>query len=310
MGGNINPFFSVIVPTYNRADKIKKTIDSVRNQNFDDWELIIIDDGSTDNTNEVLEPILYEETRIKYFFQKNQERSIARNNGIIKSKGEYICFLDSDDEYLNNHLSILHSEIERKNKPKALFFTSINVYNNDNLIEFPVKRLSKNDNIFNYIFSESIYPCRVSIHNSVLNDFHFPYYTNMGEDTILWLEIASKFPIYQINEKTVNYYQHDGNSVNKRFNPNLKIIKGFKNFKKNNTSVYNKVSKKLKQKKYSELYYGVTVSYIINSERFLSIYYIFISLIYDLKRKKRHKFLLIYKLISFQKMNDILKIIG
>ncbi len=108
------PFFSIIIPTYNRAYCIGNAIQSVVDQIFTDWELIIIDDGSTDNTKSVVES--FNDERINYYWQENQERSAARNNGIKMSKGEWICFQDSDDEYLNNHLMILHEGIiEHKN---------------------------------------------------------------------------------------------------------------------------------------------------------------------------------------------------
>ena len=96
------PFFSIIVPTYNRAQNIKGAIESVLLQTYTSWELIIIDDGSTDHTKEVISK--FTDTRINYIYQKNQERSCARNNGIKVAKGQYICFLDSDDFYLANHL--------------------------------------------------------------------------------------------------------------------------------------------------------------------------------------------------------------
>ena len=93
----MNHLFSIILPTFNRSVLITKAIESVINQTYTNWELIIIDDGSTDNTKSVLENYL-SDSRIKYFFQENQERSVARNNGIKRAKGDYICFLDSDDE--------------------------------------------------------------------------------------------------------------------------------------------------------------------------------------------------------------------
>src|ERR1051325_3991500 len=86
-----NPFFSVIIPTYNRADFIRKPIDSVLAQKFSSWELIIVDDGSTDNTGQVVKS--FTDSRIHYVYQSNQERSAARNTGIKNSKGQYICFL-------------------------------------------------------------------------------------------------------------------------------------------------------------------------------------------------------------------------
>src|SRR5690554_3168461 len=93
------PLFSIVIPTFNRASYITKAIESVINQTINDWELIIIDDGSSDNTFEVIKPYLLDQ-RIKYQYQINQERSIARNNAVKISLGEYICFLDSDDYYL------------------------------------------------------------------------------------------------------------------------------------------------------------------------------------------------------------------
>ena len=95
-------FFSIIIPTYNRAHVLAKAIESVINQRYTNWELIIIDDGSNDNTREVVQQ--FNDPRINYVYQENTERSQARNNGIKLAKGLYICFLDSDDEYCDNHL--------------------------------------------------------------------------------------------------------------------------------------------------------------------------------------------------------------
>lgn len=96
------PKVSVIIPTYNRAHFIAQAVESVLMQTYQDFELIIIDDGSTDNTKEVLESY---RDRLHYFYQENQGRSVARNRGIELAKGEYIAFLDSDDLWLPNKLS-------------------------------------------------------------------------------------------------------------------------------------------------------------------------------------------------------------
>ena len=96
--------FSIILPTFNRANFITKAIESVINQTYKNWELIVIDDGSTDNTEEIIQKFIKKEKRITYYYQKNQERSAARNNGIKRAKGDYICFLDSDDLYYPTHI--------------------------------------------------------------------------------------------------------------------------------------------------------------------------------------------------------------
>ncbi|HAB89958.1 MAG TPA: hypothetical protein DCF84_05420 [Bacteroidetes bacterium] len=89
------PYFSIILPTYNRGERIDMAIQSVLDQTYSNWELIIVDDGSTDNTKEVC--LQYQEPRISYVYQDNAERSAARNKGIALSRGVYVGFLDSDD---------------------------------------------------------------------------------------------------------------------------------------------------------------------------------------------------------------------
>jgi len=96
------PKVSVIIPTYNRANFVTKAIDSVLAQAFNDYEIIVIDDGSTDNTREVLKPY---RDKIQYIHQKNSGVSAARNAGIKIAKGEWIAFLDSDDEWMPEYLS-------------------------------------------------------------------------------------------------------------------------------------------------------------------------------------------------------------
>jgi glycosyltransferase involved in cell wall biosynthesis len=89
--------FSIIIPTYNRAQLITKTIDSVLGQTFKDYEIIVIDDKSTDNTYQVLRPYI-ESQSIRYFLnEQNYERARSRNRGIDEAKGKYISLLDSDD---------------------------------------------------------------------------------------------------------------------------------------------------------------------------------------------------------------------
>jgi glycosyltransferase involved in cell wall biosynthesis len=105
-----SPFFSIILPTYNRAHTLARCIDSIIRQTYSDWELIIVDDGSTDDTEALVRS--YHDVRIKYVYQENQERSAARNHGIRLAQGEWLCFQDSDDEYLPEHLEILSDGIQ------------------------------------------------------------------------------------------------------------------------------------------------------------------------------------------------------
>ncbi|MCC8358744.1 glycosyltransferase family 2 protein [Salinimicrobium sediminilitoris] len=95
--------FSVIIPTYNNAVTVIRSINCVINQTFTNWELVIVDDGSTDDTEKQISPFL-EDDRIKYIKQKNQGVTVARNKGASVTTGEFICFLDSDDVVSENWL--------------------------------------------------------------------------------------------------------------------------------------------------------------------------------------------------------------
>lgn len=103
--------FSVIIPAYNAEKFIKRSVKSVLDQTYTDFELIIIDDGSTDGTKTQIEQ--FADDRIRYVYQKNGGVAAARNKGILESRGQYICFLDSDDEWKPEHLSLLCALIEK-----------------------------------------------------------------------------------------------------------------------------------------------------------------------------------------------------
>jgi len=108
-----NPTVSVIIPTYNRANLIEKAIKSVLKQTYQDFEIIVVDDGSIDNTEEIVKD--FTDFRIHYICHKhNQGVSAARNTGIKTCRGEYIAFLDSDDEWLpgklDKQIKVLQSE--------------------------------------------------------------------------------------------------------------------------------------------------------------------------------------------------------
>lgn len=109
----INPAFSIVVACYNRGGFLPILIKSIQNQQFKNYEIIIIDDGSTDDTEAAIKNLLSEEPRIKYVFQENAERGAARNTGIRNATGEYVLFIDSDDIMLPSYLSDLHELITK-----------------------------------------------------------------------------------------------------------------------------------------------------------------------------------------------------
>jgi len=103
----ISPKISIIVPAYNSSTTIERCVKSVINQSFQDWELIIVDNGSTDNTADVMIPLSHCDNRIILLKENNKGVSNARNKGLDAAKGEYICFVDSDDTVEPDYLEQL-----------------------------------------------------------------------------------------------------------------------------------------------------------------------------------------------------------
>ena len=99
-----NPTVSVILTVYNRANYLHRSIGSLLFQSFKDWELIAVDDGSMDDSYEILKEFTWTNKNIKLIRQENMKLPCSRNTGILASSGRYITFLDSDDEYKSNHL--------------------------------------------------------------------------------------------------------------------------------------------------------------------------------------------------------------
>jgi len=98
------PFISVVIPTFNRAQQVQVALRSVLAQTYAEFEVIVVDDGSTDTTQEVVERFVGEQNgtgkQVRFFSQSNQGPSAARNKGIVEARGDWIAFLDSDDQLL------------------------------------------------------------------------------------------------------------------------------------------------------------------------------------------------------------------
>ncbi|MCO5248436.1 MAG: glycosyltransferase family 2 protein [Chitinophagales bacterium] len=114
------PFFSVIITTYNRAAILRRALESLLRQVEKDWEAIIIDDGSTDDTQKILKEYTEKYPNIRAYFYQNAGPNIAKNRGIQKSKGQFITFLDSDDEYESTHLSSRKEILQSKSQLQFL----------------------------------------------------------------------------------------------------------------------------------------------------------------------------------------------
>jgi len=124
---NKSPLVSVIIPTYNRAQYICEAVKSVLRQTFSDFELIVVDDGSVDNTKEILTPYL---GIVKYIYQNNSGIAAARNAGIEMSRGEFIAFLDSDDLWVRDKLQ-LQVHLLRQQSKLAMVYADYCIFDNN-----------------------------------------------------------------------------------------------------------------------------------------------------------------------------------
>jgi glycosyltransferase involved in cell wall biosynthesis len=191
------PHASVIIPTYNRGPMIKQAIDSVLAQDYTEFELIVVDDGSSDDTSDVLDAY---GNVIKVLYQKNKGVSAARNRGIAEASGTYIAFLDSDDLWLPQKLS---TQIQFFNQtPDALICQTEELWIRNGLRVNPKKRHKKPSGM---MFKPSLELCLVSPSAVMLKRSLFDTVGRFDEtlpaceDYDLWLRISCRFPIHLID---------------------------------------------------------------------------------------------------------------
>jgi glycosyltransferase involved in cell wall biosynthesis len=116
-----SPLVSIIMPCYNGEKYLSETLESVHKQTYENWECIIMDDGSTDNSKQVISEYQKKDKRYKYFYQPNKGTSVARNNAIHESKGKYILPLDSDDKISPQYIEQAVSVLEKNNDIKLVY---------------------------------------------------------------------------------------------------------------------------------------------------------------------------------------------
>lgn len=262
------PFFSVVLPTYNRAHILKETISSVRNQLFEDWELIIIDDGSTDDTKGLIHDIMSLDYRVKYYYQENSERSVARNNGILKSKGKYICFLDSDDQYKENHLQEFFKYISTHNQPQAMIISSVTRIEKNEKKDIDIDIINDFHNSTCYFIQakEGVIPSRVCVEKNIFDYFQFNPKIKDVEDTVLWCQISTRYDVLQHMNRTCFYNIHDSNSTNLSNNPFLNQLNGLK-ILFSYSKVRKKIPRSIRKHKLANCYMGITKYYLFKKDK-------------------------------------------
>ena len=215
----MNDLVSIIMPSYNTGRFITETINSVLNQTYNNWELIIVDDCSTDNTDEVVAPFLDDE-RIKYFKNEtNSGAAVSRNKALREAKGKWIAFLDSDDlwmpEKLEKQISFMeendyhfsytnYSEIDEASKPLGRSVTG-------------PKRISKTG-MYNYCWPGCL---------TVMYDAHVVGLIQIEDikknnDYAMWLKVCKKAKCYLLDEELALYRKRRGSISNHSYKALIK----------------------------------------------------------------------------------------
>lgn len=210
---------SIITPTYNRAHLISKMVNSVISQTYKEWELLVIDDGSTDQTEKVL--LRTNDPRIRYFKEKNQGATIQRNFGVSMAKGDYIVFLDSDDWVEPNWLELLTANLNKSNTQciATCGWRKINQRSKEIEKKYP-ENLGKmfNNLRLNFLAGTFLFPKSYFIEVGGYDEE-----LSSGQHTellIRLLDIIDKYKpeIYVIEELLVNIYAHDGHRIRQDYN--------------------------------------------------------------------------------------------
>lgn len=207
-----SPTISIIIPTYNRAHLIHRAINSVLNQTYQDFEIIIVDDGSTDNTEEAVRS--FNDSRIEYIrHEKNQGAAVARNTGIKAAKGEYIAFQDSDDEWFPQKLEKQMKVFETASPEVGVVYTGFWCMANNKKRYVPSKSVKqKEGNIFkellkgSFITTQSIVVRKKCFESAGLFDENLPRF----QDWELALRLSKHSEFKCVDEPLLISYHTTG----------------------------------------------------------------------------------------------------
>ena len=192
---------SVIIPTYNRGHLLAEAIDSVLSQTYNDLELIVVDDGSQDETKEIVSSY---SSQVIYLYQKHRGVSAARNRGIEQAQGEYLSFLDSDDLWLKKKLNLQMEYL--KSHPETLICYTDEIWIRKGVRVNPMKKHKKYSGmIFEHCLPLCIVsPSSVLMHRHLLDEVGvFDETLEVCEDYDLWLRISARYPVQFIEKPLI-----------------------------------------------------------------------------------------------------------
>ena len=205
--------FSIIIPSFNYAHYLSRAISSIHQQTNSNYEILIVDDGSTDNTRHISEQLISQYPNLHYYYQENRGPAAARNLGAVKSIGRYIIFLDADDELL--HEALHEYKIMIDSHPKRHVFigehitqTTTGVLKKSTPQDLRIK--GKEQLFAAYLFGKvSISAGAIAIHHSVFNSIKFPEELRSTEDIPFYAQLLASFDTVFIAKPLAKIHKHD-----------------------------------------------------------------------------------------------------
>lgn len=213
------PLISVIVPCYNQAQYLDECLQSILDQSYQNWECIIVNDGSPDHTEEVAKKWTEKDFRFKYIYKENGGLSSARNAGLKEAKGEWIQFLDSDDFISSSKFEIIFGNSDYQSKD--LIITNFNKYNNGinppycklETINFSLKEILQNWDVKFTIPIHTALIKRKSIEGILFNEK-----IKAKEDFLFWVEVFVRNPEVLFINEYLNFYRDHNNNMTLNYN--------------------------------------------------------------------------------------------
>lgn len=231
---------SVIIPLYNAERFIEETLTSVQSQTYQDWECLVVDDGSTDNGADIVKRMAQSDARIKYVYQKNAGPSAARNYGLRLSNGEYIQFLDADDWFPPQRFErmlLAYSHL----KPNVILFSNYCIGNDGDISihtshhnNYTTAEILNAKRIYTYFFNKFVFiPGCVMFRRNVLKNMAWDETRRYSEDWKFYLDIAqSGHFVFQYFDEMLFVYRSSEDSLSKRlcnvYISNLQIIENYR----------------------------------------------------------------------------------
>lgn len=209
------PYFSIVMPIFNRADFLPDSISSVLSQSFKDFELICVNDGSTDESLSVITQFNKNDSRITVVnLPENRGRCIARNAGIDVARSKWVCFLDSDDIYYDNHLKTMKDLMDKN--------PGFNAYATDQTIEscpkkYPSDKYFKSTVVLSmrdFIKSNPISSNQFCFNKEVISTRFANERIPISEDWLFFRELALRSDIIKCNVVTTDVKEHESRSIN------------------------------------------------------------------------------------------------